>query len=281
MLLCCLLLLSSSVVSCLLRCFIVFPYNAVMNTTKLSRKQIKQGLDQVPFADIMGAQVNNNLTNKQKAFAKNLAHGDGPSAAYKKAFNRKGKPEHIANDAYKLRQRPDIIQMQDAYAMALEGQRYQTPAALRALVIDSLVSVIIDPEANHSQVVAAAKVLGTVTEVAAFTERKEVHTITSSDDARAKVMKQLREMMNSEAIDAVEIEAQSLEDELAAVHATPITPIGGSESLAHIHTIPLKRSSIPLDPLPPSESAPPSVSGDLETPPGHVSKPNGLGWNIK
>ena len=56
------------------------------------------------------------------------------------------------------------------------------------MVIDSLVKVIIDPEANHGQVVAAAKVLGTVTEVAAFTERKEVHTITSSEDARAKVM---------------------------------------------------------------------------------------------
>ena len=237
----------------------------------------------MPFADIMGAHVAQALTPKQQAFAKNLAHGDGPSAAYKKAFNRKGKPEHIANDAYKLRQRPDIIQMQDAYAMALEGQRYQTPAALRALVIDSLVKVIIDPEANHGQVVAAAKVLGTVTEVAAFTERKEVHTITSSEAARDKVMKQLRDMMKDSASDAtiLENEASTLEKELAAARETPTTPNGQLESLAHIHTIPLKRSSDELDPLPPSESAPPSVSGDLETPPGHVSKPNGLGWNIK
>ena len=250
-----------------------------MNTNKLSRKQIKQGLDQVPFADIMGAQVNNNLTNKQKVFAMELAKGAKGSEAYRKAFNSKGKPTTQAVEACKLRSRPDISQMVEAYSLALEGQRYQTPAALRALVIESLVSVIIDPEANHSQVVAAAKVLGTVTEVAAFTERKEVHTITSSNDARAKVMKQLRDMMNDGAEDAsiLESEATSLEDELRADSATPMPPNEPLESLAHIHTIPLKRSSDELDPLPLDDWAQPSVDWDLEIPPVDVSKPNGLG----
>lgn len=207
----------------------------------------------------------------------NIAKGDTGSAAYRKAYNSKGKPKTQADSAYKLRNRPDIAAVTEAYSKALEGQRYQTPAALRALVIQSLVQVIIDPEANHGQVVAAAKVLGTVTEVAAFTERKEVHTISSSEDARAKVMQQLRDMMNSEAVDAVEIEAVSLEQELAASRATPTTPNGQLESLAPIHTIPLKQSPSELTPHPPSESAPPSVADDLETPPGHVSKPNGLG----
>jgi len=189
-----------------------------MNTSKLSRKAIRQGLEQTPIVDILGAQVNSKLTSKQKAFAMNLAKGDTGSEALRKAYGRKGNPKTIANDAYKLRNNPDIITMQEAYSAALEGQRYQTPAALRALVIDSLVKVIIDPEANHGQVVAAAKVLGTVTEVAAFTERKEVHTISSSEDARAKVMAQLRDLMKQDATDvqAVEIEAQSLEDELRA-----------------------------------------------------------------
>jgi hypothetical protein len=255
-----------------------------MDTNKLSRKQIKAGLDQVPFVDIMGAAVNSTLTPKQKSFAMELAKGAKGSEAYRKAFNSKAKPRTQATEAHKLRTRPDIARMTEAYSLALEGQRYQTPAALRALVIESLVQVIIDPEANHSQVVAAAKVLGTVTEVAAFTERKEVTTITSSDDARAKVMRQLREMMTTDATDAVEVEAQSLVDELRAPSATPTTPNGQLESLAHIHTIPLKQSQDPLeqspselDPLPPDESAPPSVDDDLETPPGHVSKPNGLG----
>jgi hypothetical protein len=244
---------------------------------KLTRKQIQQGLEQTPVVDILGAAVNSKLTHKQKAFAMNLAKGDTGSEALRKAYGRKGKPKTIANDAYKLRNNPDIVQLQEAYSTALEGQKYQTPAALRALVIDSLVKVIIDPEANHGQVVAAAKVLGTVTEVAAFTERKEVTTITSSEAARAKVMQQLRDMMKQDATDAVEVEALSLEQELRGHSETPATPNPEQESPSHIHTIPLKQSPQKSTPHPPDDSAPQSDGDDLETPPGHVSKPNGLG----
>jgi hypothetical protein len=250
-----------------------------MNTSKLSRAQIRQGLEQTPFVDIMGSAVNTKLTSKQKAFAMNIAKGDTGAAAYRKAYNTKAKPKTQAIEASKLRNNPAITQVIEAYSAALEGQRYQTPAALRALVIDSLVKVIIDPEANHGQVVAAAKVLGTVTEVAAFTERKEVHTITSSETARAKVMQQLKQLMRSEAqdVDSVEVEASTLEEELRAPAATPTTPNGVKESLAHIHTIPLEQSQENLTPSPLSNSAEQSQDANLETPPGDVFKPNGLG----
>jgi hypothetical protein len=240
-----------------------------MKEPKLTRNQIKQGLEQTPFVDIMGAQVNAKLTNKQKVFAMELAKGAKGAEAYRKAYSNKGKPTTQAVEASKLRKRPNIAQMVDAYSAAIEGQRYQTPAALRALVIESLVSVIIDPEANHSQVVAAAKVLGTVTEVAAFTERKEVTTITNSEAARAKVMAQLRDMMNSQADDAtvIESEALSLEQELAGHSATPIPQDGEKESLIDIHTIPLKGTPIPLDPLPHQNPTSPSPDDNLETPP--------------
>ena len=153
---------------------------------KLTRQQIQQGLDQTPTADILGAAVNAQLTSKQKAFALNLAKGDTGAEAYRKAYNTKAKPKTQADTASKLRKRPDIAAVTEAYSKALEAQKYQTPAALRALVIDSLVKVIIDPEANQSQVVQAAKVLGTVTEVAAFTERKEVTHVKTSEAARAQ-----------------------------------------------------------------------------------------------
>jgi hypothetical protein len=250
---------------------------ASMKPAKLTRQQVREGLEQTPFVDIMGGAVSAKLTNKQKGFAMNLAKGDTGSEALRKAYGRKGNPKTIANDAYKLRKRPDILAVRDAYSAALKAQEYQTPAALRALVIQSLVSVIIDPEANHGQVVAAAKVLGTVTEVAAFTERKEVTTITSSTDARAKVMQQLRDMMKQDATDVVEIDALSLVEELAASRATPTTPNEPLESLAHIHTIPLKQSPPKLDPSPLDDSAPPSVIADMETPPGDVLGTNGVG----
>ena len=51
-----------------------------MNTVKLSRKAIREGLEQTPTVDILGAAVNAKLTTKQKAFAMNIAKGDtGPT----------------------------------------------------------------------------------------------------------------------------------------------------------------------------------------------------------
>lgn len=193
--------------------------------------------------EILGPEVAKSLTPKQQQFAKNLAMGDQPSAAYKKAFNRQGKVATIANDAYKLRQRPNVVAMREAYELAIEGQKYQTPEALRALVIESLVGVIIDPEANHSQVVAAAKVLGTVTEVAAFTERSEKRLITSSEDARAKVMGELKRLMLSDATDATVLDSQadSLLAELAA-HPVPTPQTVENADPGYEHTIPLERT---------------------------------------
>jgi len=238
-----------------------------MKTAKLTRKQVQQGLEQTPFADIMGAAVTNNLTPKQQAFALNVAKGKKGAQAYREAFSSKGTPKTQAAEAYKLKQRPDIQQITEAYKLALEAQTYQTPAALRALVIQSLVQVLIDPESKAGQITAAAKVLGTVTEVAAFTERKEVTTITSSVDARERVMSQLREMMNAQAVDveAVETEAATLLKELTGESATPTTPNGQLESHSPLHTIPHKGSE--PEPHPPENPAGTDSDPNLETPP--------------
>ena len=73
----------------------------------------------------------------------------------------------------------------------------------------------IDPETKPAVRVQAAKVLGTVTEVAAFTERKEVRTISSSEDARAKVLAEIKTLMLG-TDNATDIQAKSLLDELSA-----------------------------------------------------------------
>jgi hypothetical protein len=215
-----------------------------MKTPTLSRKAIREGLEQTPFVDIMGKQVTQQITPKMQAFALEVAKGASGSAALRKAYNTKGTPKTQANNAHRLRKRADIKATIEAYELALEAQKYSTPAHLRALVINSLVGVLIDPDSNASQITNAAKVLGTVTEVAAFTELKTVTTITSSEDARARVMMQLRDMMKSSATDAVEIEADSLLKELAGEDTTPTTPIGQLESLTTIHSVPHESSEV-------------------------------------
>jgi hypothetical protein len=106
--------------------------------------------------------------------------------------------------------RDDRIQREiEAYALAIESEKHRTPAALRSLVIQGLVQVALSEDTKDSVRVQALKTLGTVTEVSAFTERKEVRTISSSDDARARVMQELRGLISAGATDATIIEADA------------------------------------------------------------------------
>lgn len=231
---------------------------------KLTRTQIKDGLTQIPMETILNVSKDK-LTPKMKQFAKEVALGSSGSEAYRKAYNTKAKPKIVANDAYNLRKRPDIAETIKAYEMAIEAQTYQTPIALRALVIQTLVQTMIDPEAKDSVKVAAAKTLGTVTEVAAFTERREIRTIKSSEDTKTQLMARLRDMMRAGATDAVMIETDSLMDELSGKtaesdpHPSPTPTHTQEESHSQLHTTPHKQSqNLPeSDPTPFTQDDPP------------------------
>lgn len=242
--------------------------------SKLTRAQLTEALDSVPVSHILGKGVSRELTPKQKRFALEVAKGSTGAAAYRKAYNATGKPKTVGDHASRLKGDARISAEIEALQLAIRAQEYQTPAALRALVIQSLVGVITDPEAKPGQITAAAKVLGTVTEVAAFTERKEVRTITSSEDARARIMQELKQLANADAVDvtAIDRDADSLLAELAAgdsdsgeddTHRTPTPQTEEAESLANMHTIPHEQPpsfSDPSDPTPSTQDDPPSPS---------------------
>lgn len=219
---------------------------------KLSRKQITEGLDTIPLESLFPGKTKE-LTHKQRTFAREVAKGSTGAGAYRKAYNTKATPKTQGNQAHKLMSRPDISAEIQAYQRAIEAETHRTPAALRALVIQSLVQVVLDPEEKGAVRVQAAKVLGTVTEVSAFTERRETKIISSSEDAKRNVMEQIRQLMKDGATDAqvIEHDADSLLKELAG-DATP--PAGGppaveEEALRNLHTIPQER--------------PPSLSDDV------------------
>jgi len=204
----------------------------------LTRKQIKEGLEQVPMTELLGVS-SKELTPKMQNFARELAKGSKKVDAYRKAYKADAKPSSLAKDPYTLAADPRIVQEVEAYKLAIEAAKHRTPAALRELVIQSLVQVVIDPEAKQATKVQAAKVLGTVTEVAAFTERKEIRTIRSSEDTKAKIMGQLRDMLKAGAEDATVIEADTLLRELAGdTHPSPTPPTDQAESQSLLHTLP-------------------------------------------
>jgi len=182
---------------------------------KLSRENLHNALETMPIESLMGRGVSGNLTPKEKRFAREVAiNGASKVEAYRKAYNTKSKHTQ-RKEPYMVANRPSVAQEIEALKLAEAAQALQTPAQLRALVIQTLVQTAIDPETKPAVRVQAAKVLGTVTEVAAFTERKEVRTISSSEDARAKVLQEIKTLMLG-TDNATDIEATSLLDELSA-----------------------------------------------------------------
>jgi hypothetical protein len=243
----------------------------------LTRKQAREALETVPLDQVLS--VPGELTAKQREFARLVALGETGSGAYRKAYKSKAKPTSVACEASKLKAKPSIQQTIDAFTLANEASKYQTPAQLRALVIHSLVQVVTDPGAKHSTKVQAAKVLGTVTEVAAFTERRETRVIKSSEDAKAQVLAKLREVLRGGSEDAQIIDAESLLLEITGSEPAPdaiaptAAPGAGTPQNADwsptvtMHSNPQTQSQQKSDATPRSEIS--SLESELagETPP--------------
>jgi hypothetical protein len=169
--------------------------------------------------------------------------GQTGSEAYRRSYGSKAKPTTVANKASKLKAQDNIKSTISAYEAAIQAQTYQTPAGLRALVIHTLVNVITNNETKDAVKVQAAKTLGTVTEVAAFTERRETKVITSSEDTKTKLLAKLRDMMKANAVDAEVIDTDSLMVELRnsaadQTHPYPSPQAAQEESLSQLHSIP-------------------------------------------
>jgi phage terminase small subunit len=216
---------------------------------KLSRKALEKAAKETPIEHILGRQVSSALTPKQRRFAHEVAKGATKADAYRAAYDVTSKYT-MASKPYELMRDERIQREIDAYALAIEAEKHRTPAALRSLVIQGLVQVALDADTKDSVKVQALKTLGTVTEVAAFTERKEVRSITSSDDARARVMAELRGILTAQAQDAtvIEADADSLLRELSGANI-------GSALDTHLDT------SDPDGATPPTPDPPDGSSG--------------------
>ena len=197
------------------------------------------------MAEILGKTVSKGLTHKQRTFAREVAKGQTKANAYRTAYKQDASKRTLACKPYELMRDERIQREIQAYELAIESAKCRSPIALRELVIQSLVQTLIDPEVKQSVRVAAAKVLGTVTEVSAFTDRKEITHVTTSDNARTQIMDMLSDMLKANAID---VDPTSLIQELGGTHPSPTPLDAESESRPHVHTIPHEQSNLePID----------------------------------
>lgn len=229
----------------------------------MKRSQITQALDTLPDRALLGAGAKE-LTAKQRRFAREVAKGATKAEAYRRSYKANPGPRTILTEPYKLAANPAVAREIEAHKAALEAMEYRTPASLRALIVQTLTQTLIDPDVSPAVRIQAARVLGTVTEVSAFTHRTEQTIIKRSDDAKQQLLAQLQDMMRT--VDANgQSDAEALLAELAAAepHPAPTSPDASVTHHGSIHTIPHNQSPIfsETPPLlePETGEAPPSV----------------------
>jgi hypothetical protein len=138
-----------------------------------------------------------------------------------------------------------------AFQVAAAAAAYATPALLRQLVIERLTAAAIDPAVKPAQQLRALELLGKVTEVAAFTERREIIKVDTSGTAKSRLLASLRLAIEGSVSDATIKPATELLEELAQAHAekagdaTPPTPdphAGAAWPPVPMHRTPLKQT---------------------------------------
>ena len=165
---------------------------------KLSRKQIKEGLQAQPMeAILMGAATpNKRLTQSQIRFAEQLAMGKTKAEAFRRSRpngrESKAKPHSASRRGQELAASSAIQAQVEAFRAALEAKKHATPEALRALVIEQLTAHAINEGNPPAQRLRALELLGKVTEVAAFTERRETRQVVDASVLRAKLLDTLQ-----------------------------------------------------------------------------------------
>ena len=163
---------------------------------KLTRKQIKEGLEATPIDTLLLGSPKT-LTHKQKAFAESVAKGKTKAEAYRSAYDTNSSPNIQSLAGQRLAKNPIIALQIEAIKLSLEAQRYLLPAHLRALTIQKLTEKALDPDVNHAQQLKALELLGKITEVALFSERKEIITTDTSATAKNRLIASLAHAIRS------------------------------------------------------------------------------------
>ena len=232
---------------------------AKQTTQKLTRAQIREGLDTIPIDVLLSSGEGKKpaLTTKQRNFAKAVALGKTKAQAYRESYKVDATPSTILSAPYELARNPQVAREVEAYKVAIEAEKHRTPIQLKALLVQQLVQHSLDDDFPPASRVQCLKLLGSLFEVGAFVERKEITTVNRSEDIRTRLLSRLQTITvdaDVKADDALDLLAEirsgkadsqtALVDDGASGTPTEGAPphSGGAHGAAGSHTIPLKRS---------------------------------------
>ena len=230
---------------------------------KLTRAQIRAGLDQVPIESLLmsGEGRTPKISSKAKAFAHAVALGNTKAAAYRQSYNPKPAKSTIVTAPYKLAADARIQREIEAYKLAIEAEKHRTPAQLKALLVQQLVEHSLNDEFPPAQRMKALQLIGQLFEVGAFLERKESVIIHKSADIRARLLDRLQARAPSagpaaDALDLLqEIRGGGSSDAASGAPTAPGAPPAGPPApRALSHTISDIQSSTKKEGVPPAKS---------------------------
>jgi hypothetical protein len=172
--------------------------------------------------------------------------GKTKAQAYRESYKATATPATIHTAPYELAANPAVAREVEAYKLAIEAEKHRTPQQLKALLVQQLVAHSLDDDFPPASRVQCLKLLGSLFEVGAFVERKEITTVNRSDDIRTRLMDRLRTVTavtDVQAEDALDLLAEIQGSRQASNPTVPVPPLSGVPSPASPpHTIPLKQS---------------------------------------
>ena len=180
---------------------------------KLTRAQIKEGLDQIPVETLLmsGEGKQAKITHKQREFARAVAMGQSKANAYRVSHKAKPTKATITTEPYKLMRDPRITREVEAYRLALEAEKHRNPVQLKALLVQQLVQHSLDEDFPPAQRMKALQLIGQLFEVGAFLERKETTVVHKSTDIRTRLLERLGTLTD---VNAKMDEGRALMDEI-------------------------------------------------------------------
>jgi len=217
----------------------------------------------MPIGHLLAGSAGRELTAKQKQFARLIAQGNTGASAYRMAYNTKSSKKTQGDAASRVKADARVSAEIERLKALQEIRESQSPAQIRQTVIERLQLEATDSTNPPAARIRALELLGKVTEVAAFTERREQTVVHSSEAIKAQIMDRLKAIT----IDVVPVEqsteALSLAAELNAADdavegdstmddglngldgdpTVPVPPAGELESLcADVHITPHESS---------------------------------------
>lgn len=230
---------------------------------KLTRAQIKAGLEQVPIEQLLssGEGRTPKITHKQREFARAIALGQSKAQAYRGSHKAKPAQSTINTEPYKLAADPRIAKEIAAYKLALEAEKHRTPAQLKALLVQQLVQHSLDEDFPPAQRMKALHLIGQLFEVGAFLEQKQTTVVHKSADIRTRLLERLQSRSKSEpASDALEL-LQEIRG-AGSSQAAPADPTAGAPPLEAVpsvgalsHTVSLIQTPTKKEGVPPQNSS--------------------------